>query len=118
MASRFLQRLGDSVFRIRLFVKHSDDLILSFVDSSNVCATVVIDRQEDPSEGCGLQGSLADNLYVLIRPHCGSFFWVLSRPYFYILHVIHRPNITSERLLLRNNVTQCSNISVHYALSV
>ena len=91
---------------------------MRFVDSSNVCADVVIDRPEDPSEGYDLQSYFADGLYVLIGPSCGSVFWVLSISYFDVLHVIHRPNITSDRLLLSNTITRCSNITVHYALSL
>ena len=61
-ASQLLQLLGDSVFRIWRFVRHADDLILRFVDSSDVCATVMMDRPEDPSKGCDLQGYFSDNL--------------------------------------------------------
>ena len=114
----FLQRLGDSVFRIRQFVRHIDDLILRFVDLSNVCVTVVIDGKEDPSEGCDIQVSFVNNLYVLIGPSCGSVFWVLSRSYFDVLHVIHRPTLTSDPLLLSNTITRCSNNTVHYDLSL
>ena len=64
--SRFLQRIGDSVFRIRQFVRRTDYLILRFVDSSDVCATVAMDRPEDPSKGCDIQCSFDDDLYVLI----------------------------------------------------
>ena len=117
-ASRLIQRLGDSVFRIRRFVQRSDDMILRFVYSSNVCVAVVIDRPEDPSEGCDLQGYFADYLYILIGPSCGSVFWVPSRSYFDVLHVIHRPTLTSDRLLLSNTITRCINITVHYAASV
>ena len=116
--SRFLQRLGDSVFRIRRLVQRSDDMILRFVDSSNVCVTIVIDRPEDPSEVCALQGSLSDNMYVLIGPSCGSVFWVPSIYYFDVLRVIHRPTHTSDRLLLSNTITRYSNITVTYATSV
>ena len=93
-------------------------LILRFVDSSNVCATVVMDLLEDPSEGCDLQGFFANDLYVLIVPPCGSFFWVPLRSLFDVLHVIHCPTLTSDRLLLSNNITLCINITVHYARSV
>ena len=102
MASRFLQRLGDSVFRIRRFVRRTDDLILRFVDPSDVFATVVMDRLEDPSKGCDLQGSFAKDLYVLIGTSCGSLFWVMSRSLFDVLHVVHRPTITLDRILLIN----------------
>ena len=93
-------------------------LILRFVDSSDICATVLTDRPEDPSEGCDLQSYFSDNLYTLIGPSCGSFLWVPSRYLFDILHVIHRPTLTSDRLLLRNTITWCGNITVHYARSV
>ena len=117
-ASQLLQRLDNSVFRISRFVLRSDDLILRFVDWSNVCATIMIGCLEDPSEGCDLQGSFADDLYVLIEPSCGSVFWVLSRSYSSVLHVIHHPNLTSDRLLLINTITRCSNVTVRYALSL
>ena len=71
-------------------------LILRFVDSSNVCATVMMDSLEDSSEGCDLQSSFADNINVLIGLSCGSFFWVLSLSLFGVLHVIHCPNLISE----------------------
>ena len=117
-AYRFLQCLGDSVLRIRLFVWRADELILRFIDSSDVCATVVMDRLEDPSEGCDLQGSFADNMYVLIGPSWGSLFWFPSRYSFAVFYVIHRPTITSNHLLLSNTITRCSNITVNYARSV
>ena len=117
-AFRFLQHLGDSVFRIFRFVRRTDDLILRFVDSSDVCATIVMDRQEDPSKGCDIQCSCAKDLYVLIGPSFGSFFWVPSRSLFEVLHVIHRTTLTLDRLLLCNTITRCSNINVHYARSV
>ena len=89
---------------------------MRLVDSFNVSTTVVIDRPEDPSEGYDLQGSFADVLNVLIGPYFGSVFWVPLGSYFDVLHVIHRPNLTSDRFLLRNTITRCSNINVHYAL--
>ena len=49
-ASRFFQRLGDSVFRIRRFFRRINDLILRVIDLSNVCVTVLIDRPEDPAK--------------------------------------------------------------------
>ena len=73
-ATQFLQHLDDSDFWIRRFVRRRDDLILRFVDSSNVCATVVIDRPEDPSKGCDLQVSFAYDLYILIGLSCRSDF--------------------------------------------
>ena len=85
---------------------------------SNVCATVVIDRPEDPSKGCALQGYFADDVYVLIGPSCVSVFWVPSKSYFNVLHVIQRLTLTSDRLLSRTTITRCSNITVYYALSV
>ena len=117
-AYQFLWHIGDSVFWIRRFVQRSDDLILRFIDFFNVCATVVIDRPEDPSKGCDLQGSFAEDLYVLIGPSYGSVLWVPLRYYFDVLHIIHRPYLTSDRLLLRNTITRCSNITAHYAASV
>ena len=114
----FPQLLGDSLFRIRQFVRRTNDLILMFVDSSDVCVTVVMDHPEDPSEGFDIQGSFADDLYVLIGPSCGSFLWVLSRSLFDVLHVIHGPTLTSDCLLLSNNITRCSNITVNYYTSV
>ena len=117
-ASWFLWRLGDSVFWIRRFVRRSNDLILKFVNSSNVFETVVIDRPEDLSEVCDIQYSLSDNMYVLIGPYCGSMFWFTSRSLFNVLHVIHRPDLTSDRLLLKNTITRCSNITAQYARSV
>ena len=73
-ATQFLQHLDDSDFWIRRFVRRRDDLILRFVDSSNVCATVVIDRPEDPSEGCDLQVYFDYDLYILIGLSCRSDF--------------------------------------------
>ena len=67
-ASRFIQRLGDLVFRICQLVRLTDDLILRLVDLSDICATVVMDLPEDPSRGCDLKVPFADNLYVLIGP--------------------------------------------------
>ena len=52
------------------FIEHRNDLCLRFIDSFNVCATVVIDLPEDPSEGCDLQGSFADDWNVPIGPFC------------------------------------------------
>ena len=117
-ASRFLQRFGDSVFRIFRFVRRTDGLILRFVDSSDICVTVVMDRPEDPSKGCDIQGSFDDDLYVVIGPSCGSFFWVSSISLSGVVHVIHRPTLTSDRLLLSNIRTGCSSINVHYDRSV
>ena len=117
-ASWLLQCLGDLVFRIHWFVWQIDDLILRFVNSSNVCATVVIDCPKDLSEGCDLQVFFANNLYVLIGPPCGSVFLVLSWSYFHVLHLIHRLTLTSDRLLLSNNITRCIIIIVNYADSV
>ena len=93
-------------------------LILRFFDSSNICVTVVMDRPEDPSKGCHLQGSFVNDLYVLIGPSCGYFFWVPLRYLFDVLHVILRPNLTLDCILLSNTITQCGNITVHYARSV
>ena len=93
-------------------------MCLIFVDSFNVCATVVIDLPEDPSEGCDIQGSFADDLNILIGTSCGSVFWVLLRSYFNVLHVINRPTLTLGCLLLRNTLALCSNITVHCALSM
>ena len=118
VASWFLQRLGDSVFRIRWFIWHSNDLILSFDDSSNISVTIVIDRPEYPSDGCDLQDYFASNPYVLIGPSWGSVFWDPSRSYFDVLHVIHRTILTFDRLLLSNTITWCSNIDMHYAASL
>ena len=118
MDYQFLQRLGDSVFRICWFVRCTNDLILMFVNSSDVSTAVVMDCLEDPSEGCDLQGSFADNLYVLIGPSWGSFFWGPSRSLFHVVHVIQRLVFTSDQHLLSNTITQCSNITVHYASSV
>ena len=98
------------------FVQRSDDLSLSFVDSFNICATVLIDCLKDPSKGCDLQGSSAGNLNVLIVLSWVSVFWVVPRFYFNVLHMIHRPALTSDRLLLSNTITQFSNITLHYAL--
>ena len=67
-ASRSLQRLGDTVLRIRRFFCRTDDLILRFIDLSDVCANVVMDRLEDPSGGYDLQGSFTNDMYVLIGP--------------------------------------------------
>ena len=111
-AYRFLQRLGDSVFRIRLFVQCSDECS-RFVNSFNVCAAVIIECPEDPSEGCDLQGSFAENLNVLIGLSFGSVFWVPPISYFDVLHMIHRPTLTLYHLLLSNTLTRCSNITVH-----
>ena len=94
------------------------DLILRFVDLSNVCAAVMIDRPEDPSGGYDLQGSFADNMYNLNGSSYGSVFWVPSRSYLDVFHVIHRPTLTLDLLLLSNTITRCSNINVHYALSM
>ena len=80
----YLQRLGYSFLR--------------FADSFNVCATVMIGRLEDPSEGCDLQGSFADNMNVLIGPSCGSVFWVLPRSYFGVPYVIQLLTLTSDHL--------------------
>ena len=85
---------------------------------SNVCVTVMIYRPGDPSEGCDLQGSSANDLYILIGTSCGYVFWVLPRSYFDVLRVIHCPTLTLDRLLLSNTLTWCSNITVHYDLSL
>ena len=117
-ASRFLRRLGYSVFRICRFVQRTDDLILRFVNLSDVCVNVVMECLEEPSEGCDIQGSSADDLYVLIGMSCGYFFWVPSRSLFDVFNVIQHLNLTLDRLLLSNTITRCSNITVHYASSV
>ena len=83
---------------VRRFVQHNDALCLRFADSFNVYATVVIDRPEDPSEVCDLQDSFYKNLNVLIGPYCGSVLWVPPKSYFEVLHVIHCPTVTSDRL--------------------
>ena len=75
---------------------------------------VVMERLEDTSGGCDLQGSFSDDMYFLIGPSWGSFFWVPPRSLFGVVRVIHCPTLTSDRLLLRNNITRCSNIK--YAL--
>ena len=93
-------------------------MCLIFVDSFNVCATVVIDLPEDPSKGCDIQGSFANDLNILVGMSCGSIFWFPLRYYFDDLHVIHRPTLTSDRLLLRNTITRCSNITVNCDLSM
>ena len=78
----------------------------------------MIDRLEDPSKVFELQGSFADDPNVLIGLSCWFIFWIPLRPYFDILHVIHRPTLTLDRLLLRNTITRCSNNNVHYDLSL
>ena len=118
-ASRFLQNLGDSVFKIRWFFWRSNVLCLRFVNFFNICATIVIDRPEDTFEGCDLQGSFADDIYVLIGPSCGSVFCVPPRSYFGVLHVIHCPTLTFDRLLLRNTTPYyCALYSLYVYLEV
>ena len=117
-SSRLLWCLGDSVFWVHWFILRRNDLILRFVNLSNLCANVVIDLPEDPSKGCDLQGSFAHDFNVLIGPSCASVFWVLSRYYFNIFHMIHHPTLTLDRILLRNTIIWCSNITVQYDLSM
>ena len=76
---------------------------------------IVMDCLADPSGGCDLRGSFADDLYVLIGLSGGSFLWVPSRSLSDVVHLIHRPTLTLDCLLLRNTIAWCSNITVYVA---
>ena len=121
---RLLDSLNVTVIRSWGFVDFFDVLMIWSWGSliCFICLTfvwlIVMDPLEDPSRGCDLLGSFANDLYILIGPSWGSFFWIPSISLFDVVHVIHRSNLTSDRLLLSNTITQCSNITVHYARSV
>ena len=50
------------------------------------------------SKVCDMQGSLFENLNVLIEPSSGSVFWVPPKSYFDIIYVIQRLTFTLNRL--------------------
>ena len=98
------------------FVRCSNYLCLRLANYFDVCATFMVGCPYNTSKVCDMQGSLFENLNFLIEPSSGSVFWVPSRSYFEVLHVIHHPNLTSDGLFLSNTINQCSNITVHYDL--
>ena len=91
------------VFR---FVQRSDDICLRFVNSFDICVTIVIDCPDDSYKGYDLQSSFADNMNVLIGTSHGFDFWVLSRSYSNVLRVIHCSTLTLDRLLLIITITR------------
>ena len=80
-----------------------------------------MDRLEDPSGGSDLQGSLADDLHVLIGPSGGLSLRVLVK-----LFIRRCSNYSPSDSYLglslvdlaEKYITRCSNITVHYARSV
>ena len=114
---RILDYFNVSVIRYWGFVDLFDVPMIRFWGSLirlTFVRLIVMNLLEDLPGEYDLQGSFTDDLYILIGPYWGSFFWVLSRSLFRVVHAIQRPTLTSDRLLLRNTITRCSNITVHY----
>ena len=115
---QFLQRLGGSLLRICLFVWRTNE--------TNIEVRWFIWRLcdgHDGPPGGSVRRMWSSGLFHRQSVHSDWTVFiillrVLSKYLFNVVHMIHRPTLTLEFLLLSNNMTRCSNITVHYAHSM